>query len=125
MAGCSSGRPAPNASASRTTCACAQVSGATEPAGRPGAKPIDARVGSVPYWGGLQCRVFPVLLGFQTHVGSHPLHAHQQRRGSGSVTGLQLLFAALAGQYGQRCPDPVSPVGQGRPDGAQSVRSGS
>jgi hypothetical protein len=54
-------------------------------------------VGSV--WGGLQRRVLPVLLRFQTHAGRHPLHADQQRCGSGGVASLQLLFAALAGQY--------------------------
>jgi hypothetical protein len=47
--GCSRGRPAPRSRASRTTCACAQVSGEAEPAAWPFTKPIEAFAGSVPY----------------------------------------------------------------------------
>ena len=125
-AGCSTGRRAPMPSTSRTSWACAQVSGEAEPAA-PAVGEADRggrRVAAVR--GRRQRRVLPRLLGHQADAGGVAVHRVEQR-GRGGRHGRWQLRARPVRRTGpatgvrSRC----CRCGHGWPLGAQAVGSGS
>ena len=84
-AGCSSARPAPMSSISRSSWACAQVSGDAEPAALPSVKPIDATVGIGAERRRGQVRVLPGLLGDQADAGGELGHRLEQLAAAGRL----------------------------------------
>ena len=98
---------------SRTSWACAQVSGAAEPAGCAVAKPIDAVAGSVPYGDAARSGFSQACSGTRPTPEAKPSHDAEQGRRAGAVAGRQQLLGALAGQHRPQVPGArVASVGQ-------------
>src|ERR1700683_2434591 len=106
---------------SRSSCACAQVSGEAEPAALPSAKPIDAVVGSLPY--GEAARFG------SSHAcsGTRPTPEENCAMASSSEDAPVRFPVATSDSArspdspGHRCPVPVSVVGHGSPYMVQEV----
>ena len=118
MRGCSTGRPAPRPSVSRTCWACAQVSGEAEPAA-PAVDEADRggrRVGAVRRR--RQVRVLPGLLGHQPDARRG--RAASRRSSAAAPAGRRSAAAARRARRtstGHKCPEPTLPVGHGLPVG--------
>src|SRR6185312_17496866 len=120
-AGCSSARPAPMSSISRSSWACAQVSGDADPAALPSVKPIDAVAGSLP--NGEAARS-----GFsQACSGTSPTPEEKFRialsspAAAGPCPAARSLSARSPDSTGHRCPVPVPVGAHGAPLGEHEV----
>src|SRR5580693_3903532 len=106
---------------SRSSWACAQVSGDAEPAAWPSVKPIDAVVGSLPYGEGGRSG------SSQACSGTRPTPEEKLSIAFSSPAAAELCPAAMSvsarspDSTGHRCPVPVSVGGHGAPVVAHEV----
>jgi hypothetical protein len=114
-AGCSSARPAPMSSISRSSCAWAQVSGDADPAALPSLKPIDATVGSVPNGDASRSGFSHACSGTRPTPEENWAIASSSRLAAGRARPATSDSARSPDSTGHRCPVPVFVVGQGWP----------
>src|SRR5581483_1435425 len=114
-AGVSTLRPVPSERISRSSCACAQVSGDADPAALPSVNPMDAVAGSLPYGEAGRSG--------SSHAcsGTSPTPDEKLSIALSSGAAARVSPAARSDsarspdRFGHRCPVPVSVGGHGAP----------
>src|SRR6266566_209942 len=113
--GCSRIRPVPMSRMSRSSCACAQDSGAADPAGLPSAKPMEATVGSVPKGDGARAGFSQACSGTRPTPDEKPVMALSSPAAPPGSALPRSDYARSPDSTGHRCPVPMFVVGQGSP----------
>src|ERR1700759_1540259 len=115
MAGVSTLRPVPREAMSRSSCACAQVSGDAEPAALPSVNPIEAVAGSLPYGEAARSGASQACSGTRPTPEEKLIIAWSRACAPEADPAARSDSARSPDRFGHKCPVPMSVGGQGAP----------
>src|SRR5215469_14534736 len=115
MAGVSTLWPVPSEAMSRTSCACAQVSGDAEPAALPSVNPIEAVAGSLPYGEAGRSGFSQACSGTSPTPEEKLIIAWSRVRAPEADPAARSDSARSPDRFGHRWPVPMSVGGHGAP----------